>query len=521
MATLIKKIHLVNYRRFREYTLEPNATINILVGDNEAGKSSILEAIDLVASGNKRRVEAIGLDRLLNIDAVKKFNAGDRTLEHLPILRVELYLSGEFDHTMNGKNNTDRVTCDGIRLVCEPNLNYSTEIRDVLSAYDDYFPYEYYSIRFSTFGDNEYTGYRKRLRCILINSSAMGTEFATNDFVHRMYMQYTDSDAKERAMHRSQYRLMRTRFGNESLKELNSRVPAEKKYSFGLKSGSSMDFDGDLMIYEEGIGIDSRGTGKQVFIKTDFAIERAGENVDVILLEEPENHLSHLNLRKLVQRVAETKGGQLFVTTHNSLISTRLELQNLVIMHINEETKPVMLQDISEETAKYFMKAPAASIVEFSLSNKVMLVEGPSEYMLLEQFYISVKGHSPEEDGVHFIDVRGLSFKRFLEIAKLTGAKVAVLTDNDSDSQKNCIDKYAGFASDENIGIFFESDNSKRTFEVVLYNDNTALCDTLFGCDAQSYMLHNKTESAYRLLQQEEEVVVPEYMRKAIVWISE
>lgn len=56
-----------------------------------------------------------------------------------------------------------------------------------------------------------------------------------------------------------------------------------------------MGLEDNLMIYEDEIGIDSKGMGKQVFIKTDFALERAGQNMDVILLEEPENHLSHVN----------------------------------------------------------------------------------------------------------------------------------------------------------------------------------------------------------------------------------
>ena len=89
----IRKIRLINFKRFTDYTIEPNEQINILVGDNEAGKSSILEAIDLVSGGNTRRIEAIGLDRLLNIDAVKKFNAGERTFENLPQLRIELYIA--------------------------------------------------------------------------------------------------------------------------------------------------------------------------------------------------------------------------------------------------------------------------------------------------------------------------------------------------------------------------------------------------------------------------------------------
>lgn len=293
------------------------------------------------------------------------------------------------------------------------------------------------------------------------------------------------------------------------------------KTAIGLKSGSAMGLESDLMIYEDEIGIDSKGTGKQIFIKTDFALERSGENVDVILVEEPENHLSPVNLRKLIQRVSDTQSGQLFITTHNSLISTRLELKNLLIMHINGTDKPIMLKDLCDETAKYFMKAPPASIIEFALAKKAILVEGPSEYMLMEKFYKTCAGCSPESDGVHIIDVRGLSFKRYLDIAKLTGCKVAIITDNDTDYRKHCVDKYSDYASSPNIKIFYEVDDAKRTFEIILYGDNPALCDTLFDSPALDYMLNNKTEAAYALLSQDDQIVVPDYIKRGIKWIKE
>ena len=520
MAAVIRKIRLINYKRFRDYTIEPNERINILVGDNEVGKSSVLEAIDLVASGNIRRVEAIGLDRLLNVEAVNAFNAGDRKFENLPELRIELYLTGQFDHTMNGKNNKDGIECDGIRLICAPNPDYRTEITEALNAHAAYFPYDYYSVRFSTFADEGYTGYKKKIRSVLIDSTNMNSEYATNDFVRRMYMQYTEEDTKERAKHRGDYRLLRDYFQSRSLCALNNRIPADKNYAFGLKIGNAMALETDLMIFENDIGIDNKGTGRQVLVKTDFALERAGDNVDMILIEEPENHLSPVNLRKLVRRVAYTQSGQLFITTHSSLISTRLELRNLLIMHENGEDRPVMLKDLSAETAKYFMKTPPAGIIEFALAGKTLLVEGPAEFMLLELFYKTLTNHTPEDDNVHIIDVRGLSFKRYLEIAKLTGSKVSVITDNDGNYQKHCIEKYADFVDEANIKIFYDSDNAKRTFEIVLYGDNTALCDSLFKDDPQNYMLSNKTEAAFALLSQDQPITVPDYIERAIEWIS-
>ena len=179
-----------------------------------------------------------------------------------------------------------------------------------------------------------------------------------------------------------------------------------------------------------------------------------------------------------------------------------------------------MLKDLSAETAKYFMKTPPAGIIEFALAGKTLLVEGPAEYMLLELFYKTLTNHTPEDDNVHIIDVRGLSFKRYLEIAKLTGSKVGVITDNDGNYQKHCIEKYADFVDEANIKIFYDSDNAKRTFEIVLYGDNTALCDSLFKDDPQNYMLSNKTEAAFALLSQDQPITVPDYIERAIEWIS-
>lgn len=291
MSVTISKIKLINYRRFRNYCFLPNQGINIVVGDNEAGKSSILEAVDLVASGSIKRFESLGLDRLMNIDAVNEYNHGNRNFDNLPKILIELYLQGDFDFTMNGNNNSEQRICDGIRLVCEANSDYQREIISALYDNPDYFPYEYYSVRFSTFADEGYSGYKKKLKTVLIDSTNMSTEYTTNDFVKRMYIQYTENSASEKATHKSKYRQMRLSYCTEALSSLNNRVPPESNYAFGLKPVSDNSFEKDIMIYENDIAIDNKGTGKQVFIKTDFALEHAGDNVDVILIEEPKNHL--------------------------------------------------------------------------------------------------------------------------------------------------------------------------------------------------------------------------------------
>ena len=47
----IKKVYIENFKSFRKLELDLNSGINILVGNNEAGKSTILEAIHLALTG--------------------------------------------------------------------------------------------------------------------------------------------------------------------------------------------------------------------------------------------------------------------------------------------------------------------------------------------------------------------------------------------------------------------------------------------------------------------------------------
>ena len=169
-----------------------------------------------------------------------------------------------------------------------------------------------------------------------------------------------------------------------------------------------------------------------------------------------------------------------------------------------------MYQEIYEAVEKIF-RGPVIMHHNNSIS-------GPLK-KFMESFYEKLTGHKPEDDNVNILDIRGLSFKRYLEIAKLTRNKVAVITDNDSDYEKNCIEKYKDYNSLANIKIFFEKDNSKNTFEVVFFGDNTEVCEQLFK-DVR-HMISNKTESAYKLLTENFTLNVPQYIEEAIEWIRD
>lgn len=517
----IKKIKLHNFKRFKTFTVEFDEKLNLLVGDNESGKSSILEAINLVLSGSRSKIEGIGLENLFNSDIIKEFLSSDKSYDNLPTLFAELYFNEQNNFELNGRNNSEGIVCDGLKLEFVPNDDLSREIKEILAQTDTSFPFEFYNIKFNTFQGDGYSGYKKYLRHILVDNAQISSEYAIKEYVKDMYSSFASSVEKNK--HHNDYRNHKEAFKSNVLHELNSRVPS---YDFTIRNSSKSNLETDLTLSENSINIENKGKGIQCFIKTEFALSRNENNIDVILLEEPENHLSHINMKKMIRNISKASEKQIFITTHNNMISARLDLRKSILLNSNSEI-PILLKSITESTAKFFIKAPDNNLLELVLSKKVILVEGDAEFILMESFFKLITSSDLDISDIHIISVDGTSFKRYLEISKELNIRTAIIRDNDGNYQNNCIDNYQDFNDCDNIKIFSETDNSKSTFELCLYEKNQSICDSLFSAGrrsltVQQYMLNNKAEVAYELLDKKAtEIVVPEYIKLAIEWIKE
>lgn len=324
----IEKIKLKNFGRFRDISIRFQNNLNLLIGDNEAGKSTLLTAIDLVLSGSRGKVENYGIDRLFNTEAVEVFLESDKKFEDLPFLFVELYLNDQGNESLEGKCNSECLNTHGLLLICKPMEDLSKEIKDILSQDEGNFPFEYYSIAFKTFSGENYTGYRKFMQHLLLDNTQINNEYATKSYIKKLYSNSVKDSEKNK--YQNEYRKHKETFRDNVLTEVNGRID---DYSFSIRTSSKSNLETDLTIREGNIEIDNKGKGRQCFIKTDFALQKKENGLDIILLEEPENHLSHINMKKLIRKIDESENKQLFIATHSNLISTKLNLKKSILLN--------------------------------------------------------------------------------------------------------------------------------------------------------------------------------------------
>ena len=515
----LSRTRLYNFKRFREYEFQFHPKFNVLIGDNETGKSTVLLAIDLLLTASRSRIESLGLETLFNRTAIQEFFTAGKQFKDLPILRAELYFNELDDPFFNGKNNTLDTEFDGIRLVCKPDDALGPEIRAVLDQAESNFPFEYYSYTFETFSGSYYSGTKKPLKWVNVDTSSNNGEYATREYTRSMYE--TNLKGHEKAKHTNEYRKVKNAFNTEILRELNERTG---DFTFGVKNSSRTNLESDLTVYESGISIENKGKGKQCFIKASFALSKRGKGHDLVLIEEPENHLSHVNMNRLIDNIVEASGKQVIVSTHNPLVASRLDLRNVFVLS-KPAGRPATLSGVPEDVAKYFMKAPGSSLLEFILSAKTILVEGAAEYILMEAFFLKETGKHTSELGTQIISVNGTGFKNYIHIAKLIGSKVVVIRDNDGNYAENILENYKDLLGDT-VGVFADEDVARSTFEICVYDDNKGLCDDLFKAgrrtlSVQNYMLGNKTESAFEILSKKySEISVPKYIGAAFKWLN-
>ncbi|QEY25377.1 ATP-dependent nuclease [Neisseria zalophi] len=526
MQQYITKLKLTNFKKFKHLEVQFQDGINTIIGDNESGKSTILQAIELVSKASRNRVEIIGFESLINKEACQEFIQLEiKSFNDLPRVHVELFLSEDIKSELSGKYNTDEIETVGLHMEILPNESLTREIKQVIEQNPDSFPFEFYVVKFFTFSGESYTGYSRYLSTLIIDNSNINGEYANKEYTKTVYKSAV-SDVQNVWL-KNQYRQHKEDFTSNNLNTINSRLQGE--FTFAIRSNSKSNLETDIGLIQDNIPIEEKGKGLQCFVKTEFVLSQNIERkIDVLLLEEPENHLSHTNMKRLISRISKSAQSQIIITTHSSLISSRLDLRKAKLLNSISENIGT-LSNISEDTAKFFIKAPDSNILEFILSSKVILVEGDAEYMLFETIYKSM-GRSIENDSLHIISVDGLSFKRYLELARILQIKVAVIRDNDGNWQKNCIDNYREYNDIDNIKIFYDGDEINRTtFEKCIYQDNKELCDDIFknlrSNTPEEFMLANKAESAFRIADKcdEENITlnVPQYIQEAIKWINE
>lgn len=545
----IKEISIENFKCFKgKFCLKLNEGLNILVGDNETGKSTILEAIHLTLSGwlNGRYLKNELTQHLFNNEVVAEYLAKINDKERqsdpvLPHILIEMFIGGEDLPLFQGDGNSEgkKECCISLKIAFSD--KYQTAYAELIKSGEiKTLPVEYYEIDWKTCARGNITSSESiPIKSDLIDSSNYRYQNGSDVYISHIIRNHLN---EEEIVALSQaHRKMRDVFTDDlAVKSINAKIEtatsiSSKKIKLSVELSSKNAWEGSLTTYLDDVPFHYIGKGEQCMIKTKLALSRvSAQKANMLLLEEPENHLSHSKLNTLIKEIQDANDSkQIVISTHSSFVANKLGLGSLILLNVDNATKKretVRFDDLEAETKSFFEKLAGYDTLRLLLCKKALLVEGDSDELIVQKAYMKQNSDNlPIHQQIDVISV-GTSFLRFLEIAEKIKKPVVVITDNDhkhatlEEKYKN----YVGTNKKKNINICFDTDDALYSLEPQIVNSNKANLDMLRSVldiaaekypDDQSivkFMESHKTECALKIFGTTLDIKFPQYILDAI-----
>ena len=366
---MIKEIVIDKFKSINHLKIKPKDNFNVIIGENNIGKTTIFEAIHLWKMCYDHNVKK----------GKKGFYSVARNLIFKSMEFIRVYHDEDiFPMGCSAKDAKCSIVMKIEHEAREFNLGF--KINKVSNIDDAYLKIEYIDAdEFKLFAQmvEEIQGKNLSTFFVINESKPIPNIMAKEPYMYKA--QVLDKIAKGKGHEVLRNKIIR------NLSEVESHVNSitEKNYKFVEQDKDTKTY---ISIKVDGKDIFSYGSGFLQLTEIFSSIEYLNPKIFILLIDEPDSHL-HLKLQKrLIEEFRKIENCQMFIITHNERFLEEIEENE--ILFLSEETKEKgKLQSLPEGAKKIALenlKGCIDQIDKLRYANKIIALEGKTDKEFLD-----------------------------------------------------------------------------------------------------------------------------------------
>ena len=494
----ISKLILENFRKYKMLNVDFNPNLNVLVGENNSGKTAIIDAIRILLgtqSNDYYRVQredfyydgksyADNFKITCYIEGISDKEGAnflecisfkkDENGNNLAYLKIEMEANFKNNKIYNDVYIGDFTDDNGYRIPGEIKellkVAFLKPLRDaenqMVAKRGSRLSQILLSIDHEILNDNEdnklkkiisdaNTKIKKATNKIKMKKIGDSKEVAIIDIIN----QFIENANPEKEGIEADFQIK-----DDSLREILEKLSVEFNYP------------------NEGLGVENL-----LYIAIEFLLLKNSRysGLKTVLIEEIEAHLhpqTQINLINfIIKNYSQGESGQIIMSTHSPNITSKVDIEKIILCK-NNSVYSLKASDTQLEKGDYKFLARFLDVTKSNLffSKKLIFVEGDAENILIPTIAKIILGDTLESKGISVINVGSTAFLRYSRIfqrkdEKDIDIKIAIITDLDVTKNENeseikfkereeneRVRKTQYYTYKENIKVFI---SPKRTLE--------------------------------------------------------